>query len=322
MKLAGCASQTPYSWRLRHHKLKIFITGGRGRLANSLRPLLAQQGHHIQTFSRNANAQHLPLSGLGRELERNPADIVLHLAWSTVPATAELEPGIEWREDLPLLSQIVTQLLRQKKAKGRSPLLIFFSSCSIYGNGRITRPFLETDPGKPIGWYARGKLEAERLLSYYHAVHGLPLLILRVSNPYGFSQDAKVLQGVIPTLLRSVLSQKPFRQWGDGKAVKDFLHIEDLFSVLQRCLTQKTQGIFNVCSGQPVSLRMLIRKIEKDLGMRLTVRREKAKSWDVTHAAYSPLRIRKITGWSPRINLEEGLKICREAVIAARENVV
>jgi len=322
MKLAGCASQTPYSWRLKPPKLKIFITGGRGRLAKSLSPLLRQQGHHIQTFSRNADSQNLPLAGLGRELEIHPADVVLHLAWSTVPATAELEPGTEWREDLPLLSQIVTQLLRLKKAKGRSPLLIFFSSCSIYGNGKMTRPFRETDPANPIGWYARGKVEAEKLLSYHHEVNGLPLLILRISNPYGFGQDAKTLQGVIPALFKAVVSQKPFRQWGDGNAVKDFLHIEDLSGALQQCLIQRTQGIFNLCSGESISLRMLIRKIEKDLGLKLHVQREKTKSWDVTHAAYSSRRIRKLTGWAPRISLEEGLKICREAVAASQENSV
>jgi UDP-glucose 4-epimerase len=300
--------------------VKIFITGGRGRLANSLGPLLRQQGHHIQAFSRNANSQNLPLAGLGRELEKNPADVVLHLAWSTVPATAELEPGIEWREDLPLLSQIATQLLRQKKAKGRSPLLVFFSSCSIYGNGKITLPFRETDPANPIGWYARGKLEAERLLCYHHEVNGLPVLILRVSNPYGFGQDATTLQGVVPALFKAALTQKTFRQWGDGKALKDFLHIKDLFSALKRCLNQRVQGIFNICSGQPISLRMLIRKIEKDLGMKLKVHREKAKSWDVTHAAYSPLRMRKTTGWSPQISLEQGLRFLREAATANRAN--
>jgi UDP-glucose 4-epimerase len=237
-----------------------------------------------------------------------------------VPATAELEPGSEWREDLPLLSQIATQLLRLKKAKGRSPLLVFFSSCSIYGNGKITRPFRETDSTNPIGWYARGKLEAERLLSYHHEVNGLPLLILRVSNPYGFGQDATTLQGVVPALFKAALTQKTFRQWGDGKALKDFLHIKDLFSALQRCLNQRVQGIFNVCSGQPVSLAALIRKIEKDLGTKLEVQREEPKSWDVTHAAYSPLRMRKTTGWSPQISLELGLRFCRETATANREN--
>lgn len=301
--------------------MKIFITGGRGRLASSLRPLLTQQGHQIQTFSRNANSQNLPLAGLGRELERNPADVVLHLAWSTVPATAELEPGIEWREDLPLLSHIATQLLRLKKTKGRSPLLIFFSSCSIYGNGKVTRPFRETNPTNPISWYARGKLEAERLLFYHHEVNGLPLLILRVSNPYGFGQDAKSLQGVIPALFKAIVSRKTFQQWGDGKAVKDFLHIEDLFGALQQCLTLRTQGIFNICSGQSISLGMLVRKIEKELGMKLKVHRQKAKSWDVTHAAYSPFRIQKVTGWSPQISLEKGLQICRGAVTATEENL-
>jgi len=294
--------------------LKIFITGGRGRLARSLSPLLSQQGHQIKTFSRNANAQNLPLTAFGRELERNPVDVILHLAWSTVPATAELEPGIEWREDLPLLSQIATQLLRLKKAKGRSPLLIFFSSCSIYGNGKITRPFLETDPANPIGWYARGKLEAERFLSYHHDVNGLPLLILRVSNPYGFGQDAKTLQGVIPAIFEAVVSRKTFRQWGDGNTVKDFLHIEDLFGALQQCITQRTEGIFNICSGKSISLRMLIRKIEKDIGKKLAVQREETKSWDVTNARYSPLRMQKVIGWSPRISIEKGLESYRNGI--------
>jgi len=96
--------------------------------------------------------------------------------------------------------------------------------------------------------------------------------------------------------------------------VKDFLHIEDLFGALQQCITQRTQGIFNICSGKSISLRMLIRKIEKDLGKKLAVQREEPKSWDVTHATYSPLCIQKVIGWSPRISLEKGLESYRHRI--------
>jgi UDP-glucose 4-epimerase len=317
-----CESPILYSWKQGHLKLKIFITGGRGRLARSLSPLLSQQGHQIKTFSRNANAQNLPLTGFGREFERNPADVILHLAWSTVPATAELEPGIEWREDLPLLSLIGAQILRQKKTTGRAPLLVFFSSCSVYGGGRLSRPFRETDPMRPIGWYARGKLEAERLLSYYHEAHGLPILVLRISNPYGFGQDEKTLQGVIPALLRCGISGRPFRQWGDGKAMKDFLHIQDLFGAIQQCLRKKIQGTFNICSGHPVSLSEVIRKTQQALSKKIVIQEEKKRSWDVRQASYSPLRIQRATGWAPGINLEQGLEICRQAIADSQEKKI
>ena len=68
--------------------MKIAITGARGRLGRVLRRHFASRGDDVLAFSRNADAAHAALSTLPEVIESGQIDLLLHMAWSTVPATA------------------------------------------------------------------------------------------------------------------------------------------------------------------------------------------------------------------------------------------
>jgi len=274
-----------------------------------LRQRWESQGRPVDVYSRNADERHLPLSLLTDHLHKGELPhALLHLAWSTVPASAEIHPGIEWREDLPLLAGLLETLAILKKSQPRLPLFVFFSTCAVYGPGSAEKPFGEEDATRPIGWYATAKAEAEQLIRRFAEQHGLPALILRITNPYGFAQKQEALQGVIPHLARAARAGHPFRVWGDGSARKDYLHVEDFCRGVEAALQAHLTGTYNLCSGETHSIHELVQTAETALGVPIRIQNEPGRPWDVTHAGYRREKFSGATDWSPKLALADGLR--------------
>lgn len=295
--------------------MRILVTGARGRLGSALSDWLEKDGHEVVRFSRNTDAKYVCLSELPTHIRMGP-DALLHLAWSTVPASSEKNPGIEWREDLPLLSSIATECSSMARQGITHPLMVFFSSCSVYGEPPAGRTAAsgETDPCHPKGWYACGKKAAEELLENF-ARNGLRRLTLRVSNPYGFDQSPIHLQGFIPAATHAALQEAELSVWGDGKATKDFLDVRDLYSALTAALGRQMTGTYNVCSGESYTIESVIGMIEKNSGTRIATKRLPAAPWDVKVGRYSNALFKEHAQWSPRFSLEQGIRDFMDARI-------
>lgn len=141
----------------------ICITGGRGRLARSIAEKFGGKGgSSIRLFSRQGGVGFSPMETLFEPSSLNQGGVLLHLAWSSLPSTAEQQPLlVEW-EDLPLLRRLLGAL--QAAPAAMRPHLVFFSSGgAVYGNAP-GRPSVETDACRPIGAYGRAKLAAEQMI--------------------------------------------------------------------------------------------------------------------------------------------------------------
>jgi UDP-glucose 4-epimerase len=282
--------------------MKIAITGARGRLGRVLRRHFAEAGDEVLAFSRCADNTHASLQELPALLDRGDVDAVLHLAWSTVPATAELCPDIEQREDLPLVSSLLSALRSNRKTQ-----LVFFSTCATYGEPQTGQVFTESDIPAPKSRYAAGKVAAEKLIQEACAADEVSACVLRVTNPYGFSQGEESKQGVIPAMLSAARNNTEFTAWGTGDAVKDYLHIDDLGAAVDRAVRNKLAGTFNVAAGVSLSLNQVAQMVEAASGQQLQIRHIEVQPWDVQDGRYSNEAFARATGWSPRVDFAEGL---------------
>jgi UDP-glucose 4-epimerase len=287
--------------------MKIAITGARGRLGQYIARQLDENGHDVMRFSREADVEHRAITKLPEILLHNRVDAVLHLGWSTVPATAEMSPGLEWAEDLPLLRDILCSLQRDCPVSHPSPHLIFFSSCAVYGEAAAGESFNESAPTNPKGWYAQAKVHAEEVVQRFAVVHGIDALVMRVSNPYGFRQSVGKQQGIIPRLIRSVKMSEKFVMWGDGSATKDYLHIDDLYKAVELALIQRSTGLLNIARGQSLSLQQLIELVSRSMRGHPIFEKTPAKPWDVQRSFIDIKKSEEVLRWVPSINIENGL---------------
>lgn len=273
--------------------MRVAITGGRGRLAPLAARFFSDRKHDAVLFSRQSGEGCASLWDLPDQLSE--FDAVFHCAWSSVPLVAERSPGGVAEHDLPFLRKLL-------EAPG-NPLVIFPSSAAVYGNTGPS-PAAEDRPPAPLGEYARGKLRAEKLL----AESGKPACVLRVSNLIGERPDPRQPQGILPRLIHAANANDVVTLWGDGSATKDYLHCQDLFSALDRILSRRLAGLYNVSSETSVSLLDLIALVEKETGRSVRVRQAPHYDWDVSFSRVSNRRLREATGWAPRFSLPEAVK--------------
>ena len=285
---------------------RLMVTGGRGRLASLISEHFRGSAYDVTLLSRHGGGGFQPLAGLTAPGTLDEAGALLHLAWSTLPATSEREPGAEEQHDLPALKNLLEAIVAVPKSK--RPHFVFFSSGgAVYGNAP-GRANVETDACQPIGSYGRGKRAAEELIATYAGYHGLSCAILRISNPYGYPVPKSRAQGLIPHALRCAIEGQTLTLWGDGHARKDFLHYTDFLGALELVLARRLTGTFNLSAGESHSVSEVIALVEKHTGRRVTLQSQPAPAWDVQDSRLDNARLAAATGWKPAVNLDEGIR--------------
>ena len=285
---------------------RLIVTGGRGRLASLIAEHFRRPGAEVSLYSRQGGPGLLPLADLMPGLTQTESGALLHLAWSTLPATSEQHPGTEEAQDLPLLKNLLETIATSPKAK-RLHFVFFSSGGTVYGNAP-GRANVETDPCLPIGSYGRAKRVAERLITTYASYHGLACTILRISNPYGYPVPPNRAQGLIPHALRCAANGQTLTLWGDGSARKDFLHYTDFLSALELVLAQRLTGTFNLSAGESHSVTEVIGLVEKHTGRRVALQPQPAPAWDVHDSRLDNARFTAATGWKAAVSLDEGIR--------------
>jgi len=281
----------------------ILVTGAHGRLAAAFLNWLKNSDYRAVSVTRNPQADEYGWEDLweGNILE-SVTDIV-HFAWSTVPYSSEQSPGIEWRIDLPILSGLLSRIAQLGPA---APRFVFISSAgTIYGDAS-TGPSREDDELFPRGWHGFAKLAAENLIQRF-GESGVDFTILRLSNIYGVSSPLTQPQGLISYLLEALREEKPLKIWGDGSALKDYLHVDDCVAAVAEIVVLKLSGIFNIAHGKSHSVSEVIRIAEEIVGKKVKIVFSPAPKWDVHRSIPSCERIFQQISWQPTISLSQGI---------------
>ena len=118
------------------------------------------------------------------------------------------------------------------------------STDEVYGSLGPEGKYTETSPLDPSSPYSASKTGADLLALAYHKTYGMEVLVTRCSNNYGPYQFPEKL---IPLMILKALNDQPLPVYGDGKNVRDWIHVEDhcraVFSVL---LEGKPGEVYNI----------------------------------------------------------------------------
>ena len=100
-------------------------------------------------------------------------------------------------------------------------------------------PFTEDSPHRPNSPYAASKAAADHLVRSHHHTYGLPVVTTNCSNNYGPFQFPEKL---IPLCIHNALTGRPLPIYGDGRQVRDWLHVQDHCAAIRRVLAAGTPG--------------------------------------------------------------------------------
>ena len=294
--------------------MRVLVIGGNGFIGSHLTDALLARGHRVRSFDRFSERYRQPLSGVEYVLgdfgdqaavmnALEGVDIVFHLASATVPGTSNHDPASDVRSNIIGTLGILDACV--KRGVGR--VVYASSGGAVYGIPEVT-PTPENRAALPISSYGITKLCVEKYLHLYRHLHGLDYVVVRPSNPYGPRQNPEGIQGAVGVFLGRVAKGLPITIWGDGSVVRDYLHVRDLAAGMCAAAFADVPGrIFNLGSGEGVSLRGLISIIEDVVQETVAVENLPARAFDVPEIRLDIRCAEDALDWHPTIGLREGI---------------
>lgn len=197
---------------------------------------------------------------------------------------------------------------------GKLQKIIYLSSYGVYSPKK--EKYKESDKIKPVNFIGSKAACLENLFSYLSKRYNIEYINLRMFNAYGAYQKSPY---VVPSILEEITKNGRVYT-GDSEKVRDFIHINDLISLIKK-LTEidlwKT-NTYNVGSGIPISIHDLIIKSQEitkgscDIVFDASKLREE---FDYDYAVADISKIRKELDWQPEISLVQGLSLTYQWVL-------
>ena len=239
------------------------------------------------------------------------ADVVFHLISSTVPA----DQIDENREIMTNVIQTINLLRLCIEHKiGR---LIFMSSASVYGRIK-TLPIKESDETNPISSHGIHKLTIEKYVDLFNYKYGLDVKIMRLSNPYGWGQNLFGRQGFIAIAIGKIISGNPIIVTGDGSAIRDYVHIDDVVKACQLLgNTNSKEILFNIGSGVGITINDVLVKIKRIVDRPFEVSYVNPRAGDILASVLDISKAKSLLSFEPSIKFNEGLKQYLRRVVSA-----
>lgn len=294
--------------------MNIIVLGGNGFIGSHFVKHAVRAGHRVSVVDLLTQPRHR--HGLSFDFFRastvelaantellRTADALVHLAYSTVPATANADPAADILDNLvPLVA-----LLNGMKSARLNRMVYLSSGGAVYGPPK-TVPIAEAHPLDPISAYGVSKVAAEKYLGLYAANWGLRPTIVRPANPYGVDQGKIGLLGAVTTFLNLLAADEPITIWGDGTIVRDFVHIDDVARLLLAAIEQDQPGAYNCGSGAGCSLLTLIETMEAVTKRKASISFQPARDFDPPEVILDIQAATRVFGWKPQVSLEDGVR--------------
>jgi UDP-glucose 4-epimerase len=306
--------------------MKVLVTGGAGYIGSVVAEMLLQAGHEVVVFDNlsHGHRQAVPKNGelvVGDLADRGALDRLL--GSGAIDAVMHFAALIEAGESM----QVPEQFFRNNTANALTLLeamlaagvkrFVFSSTAALFGNPDRT-PIEEDDPVHPTNAYGESKLLVERMLRWFHQIHGLRYASLRYFNAAG---AARPDQGeahqpethLVPRILEVALGRaEHVNIFGtdyptpDGTCVRDYIHVSDLahahllaLHALENASENSNPLLYNLGNGQGFSVREVVEVARKVTGHPIRVIESPRRAGDPAVLIASSEKIRRELSWQP-----------------------
>jgi UDP-glucose 4-epimerase len=305
--------------------MNVFVTGGAGYIGSICTEELINARHRVTVYDDLSEGHRSAVDGratfvIGRPneegnivkaVEAAKPEAIVHFAANALVGESMTNPGKYFHNNvangLKLLQAAVTVGVKK---------FVFSSTCATYGPpDRV--PMTEDLPQRPINPYGESKLMFEKMLRWYHEIHGLEFVAFRYFNAAGasgrFGEHHRIETHLIPNVLKVALGQSSHCEiYGtdyatpDGTCIRDYIHIVDLAQAHILALAPGKQGFYNLGNGDGSSVREVIRMCEKVSGKKIPAVEKPRRPGDPPKLVASAERAIGDLGWKPKYpKLEE-----------------
>ena len=302
--------------------MRVLVTGGAGYIGSVVADRLLGDRHSVTVLDNlskghrkavPAKAQFIladtgDQSALARVFEQGRFDAVMHFAAFIEAGESVLCPEKYFENNSARTLNLLQAVLRY-----RVPRFVLSSTAAVYGEPRRI-PIVEDDPLEPTNAYGESKLIVERMLAWFHTVHGLRYASLRYFNAAGATADRGEAHHpethLIPLVLQVALGKRhaisifgtdhPTR---DGTCIRDYIHVDDLATAHLLALDgleEHSRLICNLGSGNGFSVREVIEVANQVTGHKIPAVEAPPRAGDPAVLIASTEKISRVLGWNPQ----------------------
>ena len=293
---------------------RVYVAGNTGLVGSAIVRMLHRKGYTNILSSPSSYWDLRRQDDVGRFFQVNQPEYV-YLAAAKVG-------GIGANRDYPahfIYDNLMIQsnIINAARKFGVKKLLFLGSSC-IYPKmceQPIKEEYLMTGPLEPTNdAYAIAKIAGIKMCQAYRKQYGFNAISLMPTNLYGPNDNFdRETSHVLPALIGKFSDAKKNGDvsvtcWGDGSAMREFLHVDDLAEACFTCMKYyDSPEPINIGTGEDVTIKQLAETIAKTVGY------DELINWDTSKPNGTPRKVLnvdkiKTLGWEPKISLEEGIK--------------
>ena len=303
--------------------MRVLVTGGAGYIGSVVAEQLLSAGHRV-TIIDNLSHGYRQAVPKGAELVVGDLDekeklaelfrshdfeAVLHFAAFIEAGESMKFPETFFRNNTANALTVLEAMLAARVNR-----FVFSSTAALYGNPART-PIQEEDALQPTNAYGESKLLVERMLEWFHRIHGLRYASLRYFNAAGAAapdrgEAHQPESHLIPRIMKVALGQqKHIEIFGtdyptpDGTCVRDYIHVSDLAAahlLALNALERSGRLIYNLGNGQGFSVREVIEGVRRVTGQPIPVVESPRREGDPAVLIASSEKIRRELNWKPR----------------------
>ena len=273
-------------------QVKVFVTGGAGYIGSICVEQLLNSGHDVVVFDNLSEGHRQAVDKRARFIEgclsdretiinsvvSNQSQIIMHFAANALVGESMINPSKYFRNNVAYGINLLDAAIEAKVQK-----FVFSSTCATYGIPNVI-PMTEDLPLNPINPYGESKVIFEKLLQWYHKLHGLEFVALRYFNAAGasenFGEHHRIETHLIPNVLKVALGQSnQCKIFGtdyptpDGTCIRDYIHVSDLakahVKALEYIANQGESINVNLGSESGASVLEMITAAEKITGRKI-----------------------------------------------------
>lgn len=291
---------------------EVVVTGGAGFIGSAVVNLLLEKGYTVRVVDdlSTGDLRNLPdhprlrfvkhdvtvAEGLDNVL--NGAETIIHMAAVASVPECESNPMKAFKVNVRGLENIIKLGVKNSVKK-----IVFTSSAAVYGD--VEEPVSEEAPPKPFSVYGHTKLLGETLLEN----SGVPSLVFRIFNAYGRTGAGVGTYGVVDRFLKNLKEGKPLEIYGDGKNVRDFIHVRDVANAVALSAEKDVDGfnVFNLGTGRATTIYELANLVLK-LSSQGRVVMHPPRQGDIKYSVADISKAARELGFKPTVTLEDYIK--------------
>ena len=301
---------------------KVLITGGAGFIGSNFVKYMLEEYPNYEIINLDALTSCGNLENL-EDIEDNPnytfvkgdirdeklvdelvngVDYIVHFA-----AESHVDRSIEDPQIFIKTNIIGTQVLLDAARKHDVKKFVQVSTDEVYGSLGSEGYFTEESPLQANSPYSASKAGADLMVRAYGETFGLPINITRCSNNYGPYQFPEKL---IPLMISNALEDKELPVYGDGKNIRDWLHVYDHCTAIDLVLHKGKLGeVYNIGGHNEKENIEIVKLILKELNKSESlIKFVKDRLGHDRRYAIDSTKITEELGWKPKYTFETGIK--------------